>query len=153
MRTTTLFILTLFISFNTIAQEKRSSKHEKIKALKIAFITEALDLTEKEAQAFWPVYNLHDDNINKTRQKKLRKIYHEIRQNKDKLSEEQASNLLSRLTEAENEIHNERTLLITKLKRIIPAKKIILLKVAEEQFKRKMLHQYKKRHHEGGKRN
>lgn len=153
MRTTSLFILTLFISLNAVAQEKKSSKYEKIKALKIAFITESLDLNEKEAQEFWPVYNLHDDNINTIRQKQLRKIHHEIRQNKDSMSEEQASDVLDRLTKAENNIYKERSQLTTKLKSIISSKKIILLKVAEQEFKRKMLHQYKKRHHEGGKRN
>ncbi|WP_341216376.1 sensor of ECF-type sigma factor [uncultured Wocania sp.] len=153
MKTITLFIFTLFISFSILAQEKRGDKHEKIKALKIAFITEKLDLTEKEAQQFWPIYNLHDDNINQIRQKKLRKIHYEIRQNKDDLSENQAANLLNRLTTAENNIHKERLQLTTKLKSIISAKKIILLKVAEEEFKHKMLKQFKMRRQKEGKRN
>lgn len=145
--------LIFFISFSSIAQEKKDNKHEKIKALKIAFISQRLDLTEKEAQKFWPVYNLHNENINEIRQKQLRKIHYEIRQNKDNMSENEASDVLNRLTTAENNIHNEQVQLISKLKAIISSKKIILLKVAEQEFKRKILYQYKKRHHEGGKRN
>ena len=50
-----LLILILTLSFNSFAQEK--DRHERIKALKIAFITERLQFTEIEAQKFWPIYN------------------------------------------------------------------------------------------------
>lgn len=36
---------------------------EKIKALKIAFITQKLQLTPEEAQKFWPVYNQYENEI------------------------------------------------------------------------------------------
>lgn len=36
---------------------------EKIQALKIAFITQKLQLTPDEAQKFWPVYNEYDNEI------------------------------------------------------------------------------------------
>ncbi len=136
MKTLILFTLTLLLSFSALAQDKRSERHEKIKALKVAFITEKLDLTKKEAQQFWPIYNAHDTNIMKIRQKRIR--------HNESLTEEQAIVLLDQLTEAENNIHKERVKLITQLKQIIPAKKIILLKMAEEQFKRKMLDQFRR---------
>lgn len=37
---------------------------EKIKAEKVAFITEKVGLTSKEAEAFWPVYNKIEDQQN-----------------------------------------------------------------------------------------
>lgn len=36
---------------------------EKIQSLKIAFITQKLQLTPDEAQKFWPVYNEYDNEI------------------------------------------------------------------------------------------
>ena len=39
------------------------TKAEKIQALKIAFITQKLQLTPDEAQKFWPVYNQYDNEI------------------------------------------------------------------------------------------
>ena len=36
---------------------------EKIQALKIAFITQKLQLSPDEAQKFWPVYNQYDNEI------------------------------------------------------------------------------------------
>ncbi|MEO8765765.1 MAG: hypothetical protein ABI416_15805 [Ginsengibacter sp.] len=40
-----------------------NTRAEKIQALKIAFITNKLQLTPGEAQKFWPVYNQYDNEI------------------------------------------------------------------------------------------
>ena len=52
-------IFVLFFSFSLSAQVNKESR-EKIKTLKIAYITEQLNLTAKEAQDFWPIYNTYD---------------------------------------------------------------------------------------------
>lgn len=38
---------------------------ERIEALRIAFITKQLQLTPQEAEKFWPVYNVYDDDMKK----------------------------------------------------------------------------------------
>ena len=38
--------------------------------MKIAFITEKLSLTTKEAQSFWPIYNEYSQKIEKLRKTK-----------------------------------------------------------------------------------
>lgn len=45
------------------AQTDRQPKTEKVQALKIAFITQKLELTTDEAQKFWPVYNRYETDI------------------------------------------------------------------------------------------
>ncbi len=50
-------ILTLFLLISGISFGQQKPDWEKIKSLKVAFITEKLSLTSKEAQSFWPVYN------------------------------------------------------------------------------------------------
>ncbi len=61
------FILILFVilgSFSNLrAQEGDYTRAEKVQALKIAFITQKLQLTTDEAQKFWPVYNQYDNEI------------------------------------------------------------------------------------------
>ena len=47
------------------AQEGRA---ERLKSLRIALITEALELTPEEAQVFWPVYNARDAALQKHRE-------------------------------------------------------------------------------------
>ena len=62
-----LLIVTLFFSSFSVlhAQDDGKDKREKIQALKIAFITQKLELTTDEAQKFWPVYNEYFAEIEK----------------------------------------------------------------------------------------
>ena len=56
------YLLILFVMFGAFSQVK-AQNGEKIQALKIAFITQKLQLTPDEAQKFWPVYNQYDNEI------------------------------------------------------------------------------------------
>ncbi len=61
-----LLILVLFlasVSFLKAQDDNRLQRTEKIQALKIAFITQKLELTTDEAQRFWPVYNRYEGEI------------------------------------------------------------------------------------------
>ncbi|WP_242085179.1 sensor of ECF-type sigma factor [Aestuariivivens sediminis] len=135
-----LFIFLVIHSFSNYAQPKR----EQIKALKISFLTERLDLTAKEAQEFWPVYNTYEQNTIQIKHKELRSIRREIKENLDTLSNDRANTLLDRLISAHDQLHKENELLFSKLKNILPAQKILSLKVAEEDFNRKLFEQYKR---------
>lgn len=143
-----LVILLLCISFAASAQ--KSKRHERIKALKISFITEQLSLTEKEAQQFWPVYNAFEQKMNQIRFNEIRSIKKEIRDNLDTMSDNEALAIIERFKKAEDQMHNLKTEFSSKLSKIISPKKMIQLKLAEEDFKRKMLEEFKKRRHQGG---
>ncbi|MEO7316579.1 MAG: hypothetical protein ABIW47_15420 [Ginsengibacter sp.] len=56
-----IFALCSFLMVN--AQKRGGGESDKIQALKIAFITQKLDLSASEAQIFWPVYNQYDDEV------------------------------------------------------------------------------------------
>lgn len=64
-----LLIFSFFIgglAFNAHAQDDsndRSTRQQKVEALYIAFITRELNLTESEAQKFWPVHKEYDNEI------------------------------------------------------------------------------------------
>ena len=60
-----LLIITFFLgSFSFVkAQNDHENRFEKVQALKIAFITQKLELTADEAQKFWPVYNRYEAEI------------------------------------------------------------------------------------------
>lgn len=63
-----LFLIAIFGSFSFVmGQNNNSQRGEKIKALKIAFITQKLQLTSAEAEKFWPVYNQYDNEIRQLR--------------------------------------------------------------------------------------
>lgn len=61
-----ILILTLFLGSFSIANAQKENKEdraEKVQALKIAFITQKLELTSNEAQTFWPVYNRYETDL------------------------------------------------------------------------------------------
>ena len=60
-----LLILLLAVgSFISVkAQDETNPQAEKIQALKIAFITQKLQLSTAEAEKFWPVYNQYENEI------------------------------------------------------------------------------------------
>ena len=61
MRFILSFIVLILVSASGIAQDKRpgdwDKKRSQIEAIKVAFLTDRLNLTPDEAQKFWPVYN------------------------------------------------------------------------------------------------
>ena len=61
-----ILIVILSVSSFTYASAQnnnREQRTEKVQALKIAFITQKLELTSDEAQRFWPVYNRYESEI------------------------------------------------------------------------------------------
>jgi len=134
-----LYIIILLISGSSFAQPNQG----KIRALKIAFITEKLNLTETEAEKFWPIYNNYDKNTSKIKREEINKIRQDIRRNIGALTDNEANELIDRLLSAENKLFNEKTLLVSKLRGVISPQKIILLKVAEEEFNKRMLERMK----------
>lgn len=149
MRTIILSLFVLCISFSTLAQQ--NDRREKIKALKVSFITEKLDLTENEAQKFWPIYNAYDESTFKVKHRELRGIRKKIKENPSTLTDKESLVLLDKLIEAEKKLYDANTQLIIKLKKIISPKKIIQLRAAEEDFNRKLFDEYRKNRHTGAK--
>ncbi len=148
MKKVILILFVIFTSWSSFSQS--SDKREKIKSLKVAFITERLALTETEAQKFWPIYNTYETE--KVVQRKLG--YEKRKQISDDGTEAQAKVMLMDLIKFERDRENLRINFIENLlkQKILPAKKILRLKTAEDEFNRKMLHEYKKRHGEEHKR-
>ncbi|MFT7334667.1 MAG: Spy/CpxP family protein refolding chaperone [Porticoccaceae bacterium] len=140
-------ILLLLSSFSFYAQsENMKEKKEKIKALKVAFLTTELDLTAKEAEKFWPVYNSFDDrqfDIRHTKMKAYKTRMNELAL--DKMSEKEASILLTQMQNTDEELYLLRKNFTQSLKKVLPAIKIVKLRVSEEDFNRKLLHQYRDR--------
>ncbi|HXS58708.1 MAG TPA: hypothetical protein VN726_21415 [Hanamia sp.] len=68
MKKNILLLLIMFGSFNLVsAQDNPNQQGEKVQALKIAFITQKLQLTSTEAEKFWPVYNQYENEIKSLR--------------------------------------------------------------------------------------
>lgn len=139
-------ILLFLFAINTFAQPRLKEKKEQIKALKVAYITEELQLTSEEATKFWPVFNAYEDKQKELRQEKMRSYMNRLDAGEvDAMSEKEASNLLNQMESTEDDLYQLRKKFIVSLKGILPAKKIIKLKRSEEGFNRKLLKQYREK--------
>ncbi|MFD0862350.1 Spy/CpxP family protein refolding chaperone [Sungkyunkwania multivorans] len=139
-RFTILAVMLLLASTSLFAQ--RPAK-EKIKALKVAFITERLDLSSKEAQQFWPIYNAFDEASYKLKNEDLGKIKRQLRASGGDISDNEAEQLLQEMLDIEKNLHAERIKLVTDLRKVISARKIILLRKAEDDFNREIIKKFR----------
>ena len=137
---TLLIALVFVLSLNSFSQD--NDRRERIKALKVAYITEQLALSKTEAEQFWPVYNTFEE-----REHTLRKENYSKRKETDveSLSEQEAKKMIDDMITTEKKKHELRESFIKDLQKILPAKKIIKLKIAEDEFNKKMFEEYKKR--------
>jgi len=146
MKKLTILIYLVFISVPLSAQPAgRKEMKEKIKTMKIAFITEKLDLSSSEAEKFWPIYNAFDKAQMKLRHEKLRAIKNELKDQIDTITDEVALMKLNELLAAEAELNALKQTFHMKLKNVISSKKILLLKISEEGFNRQMMKRLRNR--------
>ena len=132
-----ILILLLIICASATAQENR---HEKIKALKRAHITEALELTVSEAEKFWPIYNAHEKKMFSLRKIERAEIHSVFKNNNvESLSDAEANELLEKSMELRTQGLNNDNELIRALREVLPPKKILKLTKAEDEFKRNLL--------------
>ena len=125
-------------------RDRFKQKKEQVKSLKVAFITNELNLTPEEAAKFWPLYNAFDDKQQEIRKQKMKAFMDRKDDNSiDKLSEKEAATMLSQMESTEEELYQLKKKFIANLKGVLPATKILKLKKAEEEFSKKLLQQYR----------
>ena len=136
------------LSLGVMAQDQGPAKekdparmHEKFQAEKVAFITQKLDLSVAEAQAFWPVYNEYSkaaEEAHRTFMSTLDKV-----RKSDDLSDTDASQAIADLLEAkqlEADIMSQYT---ARFKQVLPVKKVAALFAAEDAFRMHLFQQFK----------
>lgn len=147
-----ILVLLLFTFAFGQGAAQQKSKRDYIKSLKIAFLTDNLNLTTDEAQKFWPVYNKYEDRKYTEVYKEYKEIKH-LLQDEDfgDVSQTQASNILDRLIQIKkNKLELEKGL-INDLSGIMPSTKILYLKKLEDDFNHELLEKLKKEYSGKGK--
>jgi Spy/CpxP family protein refolding chaperone len=141
-------LLIAFVSLNVIAQDGPiiRKKKEQIKALKVAFITNELELTSDEATKFWPLFNTFEEKQQEIKKQKLKGYLKRVDNDSfDNLSEKDATTMLAQMESTEDELYQLKKKFMASLKGVISPIKILKLKKAEENFNRKLLQQYRDR--------
>lgn len=135
-------VLFLLLSPMTIlAQDKdREAHRERIKALKTAHITQGMDLSPKEAQAFWPIYN----EFEKERRKLYRREHADV-ESFECLDESSAAAKLEEYVELERKDFLLKKRYYEDLRKIFSARRIMQLRQVEDEFNEKLMREYRAR--------
>ncbi len=141
-----LFLLTALLTFAfTFGQEgdKKGNKREMIKQQKIAFITQEVGFTEKEAEKFWPKYHKMEEDTKELRKKgkELKKSMRDIESKSDK----EIKKALEDMIQLEKDKLAEKEKFMDELMDFLPPKKIAKYVRAEVKFKKVLLEKLKQR--------
>ncbi|MBO4572067.1 MAG: hypothetical protein J5699_09100 [Bacteroidales bacterium] len=137
------------------AQEKKTgSKNnnwEEIKAEKVGFITDKLDLTVEEAQVFWPVYNAYEKETaaaNKAARKALMSL--KVKEG-EKVSDAEMTQRLNTYVAAKEKVAEVLATYNREFLKVLAPAKVAKLYQAEEQFTHKLIDRFaKKKYHQPG---
>ncbi len=132
-----VLITVLFSTEQLFAQTER----DKVEALRVTFISKKLELTSSESEKFWPLYNEYNDKI-KAIKRNLRQSYNRKGLNASNEEAEELYQLDIQSRQAETDVHKQYS---EKIKTIIGAKKIVKLRLAEEEFKREIINSIKEK--------
>lgn len=136
----TLLVCLLSIGLSLQAQD---DKHDRIESYKIAFITERLNLTPKEATVFWPVYNEFTDQLKKMKQieKERVRAYGAKTTPSEAESEKFATEYIA-FKQQELDLTRKY---VAEFKKVLPAAKVAKLLTLEHEFKMQLLKRLKEK--------
>jgi hypothetical protein len=140
------FSIVFFVAFHALADRCDHFDFDKFKAKKIAYITDAINLTPAEAEKFWPVYNEFEKK-KFTIMQEQRDLEGSLKEKIEDLPDEKYIELSKKIASFEK---IEGDLFIEyndKFLKILPPKKVIQLYVAEKEFKGFLLREYKNGEH------
>lgn len=138
MKNILIYILTIFaLVSNCYAQQP--GNREKIEAAKIGFISEKLELTSKQAQTFWPMYNEYA-----AKKKEIRKAINQLKiENSDNESDAEILEDIRKINNyKQREVDIEKEY-VDKFLTIISPKQLAALYKAEKQFTKILLDKLK----------
>jgi regulator of protease activity HflC (stomatin/prohibitin superfamily) len=118
-------------------------KKQQIEALKVAFISQQIDLTTSEAEKFWPIYN--EFNAKRDEYAKVkRQLEKEARKNGlDNITDKQAEELLNADLKFEQQVLDLKKEYVEKYSAVIGIKKTARFFHAEREFNQFLLKQLK----------
>jgi hypothetical protein len=141
-----IILIVVFLSISTVQLFAQRNNNDRIKVLKVTFITNALDLNSAEAEKFWPVYNEYSKTIHKVKNKKMRELAQKGRNGGiDILSDKEVNQMLEDYINIDANVLTAKRTLYKKLNGVIPPKKIIKLFKAEQDFNKELLKRFRQR--------
>lgn len=140
-----LGLLAFMFVFQAFAQSDKKKDWEKRKeqiyTQKVAFITQKLELSGDESQAFWPLYNEYESKKEEIQKSRVNKVVHDRRPDFSQLTNESADKMIEEHFVIQQKMLDLEKEFTIKLKKVLPSAKIVKLQFAEMEFKRQLLNQ------------
>ncbi|MFN0202600.1 MAG: hypothetical protein ACKVTZ_13835 [Bacteroidia bacterium] len=113
---------------------------EKVKTLKIGFLTKRLNLTSEEAQKFWPVYNQFTEEMEKV--KGDTKLMHRaVQQGFQTMTDKEVETLADEFVAQRRKEADILEKYHKQFRQVLPIRKVAMLYKSERDFKRELLKQ------------
>ena len=139
MKINRFILITALLNINfTFSQESKMS-FERLKAIKMTFITEKIGLNENEEAFFWRIYNDYEKRIYERSTQKIRYVRKKYFKEIDSISSLEAYKVINQMNNLEHlalELKEKRDL---KLLDSLSPNKVLKVQHAEYRFKREMI--------------
>lgn len=119
--------------------DNKAELRQKLSTHKIAFLTDRMQLTESEAEKFWPIYKAYELEKKGLRENKV------LETTSSEISEKDAEKALDNMLDIKNKELDIQKKYIGKFKSVLPASKVLKLMKAEREFKSKMVRKVKEK--------
>ena len=122
-------------------QHKKGNKNdgeqwrEKVRAEQVAFLTNELNLTESEAQSFWPVYN----DVQNQRREAFKASADAFKALQEGIDGNDVSKLLDKYLDAQKACQKIDADAVARYKKVLPVEKVAKLMMAEEKFRHQQI--------------
>jgi Spy/CpxP family protein refolding chaperone len=126
---------------------QQGSGQQKIESLKIAYITQQLNLDPAQAQKFWPVYNQYQAALHDLARKRRKNLMNQDQL--QKASDSQIEQSLDKDFDYQKQALKIREQYRDKFSQVLPPEKVMQLYRAERNFNLKLIHELHRRQKNG----
>lgn len=144
-----IVVVLMLASMMLLAPQSSSQPHgrggwqDKMKAERVAYLTDAMGITSSEAEKFWPVYNEMDAERKSSFEKVMRSFKALNDAVKAGKPEAVISELLNNYLKANAASRAVELKYVPRFNKILSVEKVAKLFVGEEEFRRQQIHRWK----------
>jgi len=135
-----IIVILIILMIPVIRTKAQNPNLDKLNAYKVAFFTRRLNLSSREAEKFWPVYNEYQKQKNII-QVERNSIIRNYNQNESTLNDNQLTELGDKLMSTMVQESSLAVSFHNKLKELLPPAKVIRFYQVENQYKVQLLNE------------
>jgi hypothetical protein len=133
----------MFLVSGTVSGQEEPPRFQeamaKMKADRVSFLTDKLQLSVEEAEKFWPLYNEYLGKREEMMWGKRQKMHRDF--DPSQLTDEQMNNMLTEILDQEIILAQLKKEYFIRLKEVLPIRKVLRLQRVEQEFMNHMLNQ------------